>query len=160
MFLISKFEKLLWNLNSVLILLARGGPFNLWGGGGGVGWKWKIWEKKNSCKAFTVKKNHATRMAIKICMHSSNKNSSTTGQLEKKFLQKPIPPPSPSRSNGPTLSAYANEAKCSDLGEDSPICNPGLHNYWQKYSFTIKTDLWKQLENSKLFKVKHLKIVR
>ena len=62
MFLISKFEKLLWDLNSVLILRARGGLFDLSGGGG-----LEVEDlRKNSCKAFTVQKNHATRMAIKM----------------------------------------------------------------------------------------------
>ena len=60
MFLISKFEKLLWDLNSVLILRARGGLFDL---SGGV----EVEDlRKNSWKAFTVQKNHATRMAIKM----------------------------------------------------------------------------------------------
>ena len=38
----------------------RGRPFDLWRGGGG-----RRFEKKVSCKAFTVKKSYATWMAVK-----------------------------------------------------------------------------------------------
>ena len=50
-------------------------------GGGGSG----RFEKNISCKAFTVIKNHATRIAIEKCMHSS-KNLPVPLASEEKIL--------------------------------------------------------------------------
>ena len=67
---------------------------------------WAIWslkgrsgrfEKKNYCKAFTVKKNSCNTNGSKKMHAQLYKNACHTSQCEKKFLHWPIIPPSPSK---------------------------------------------------------------